>query len=166
MRSRLFNVRAFAAFQKELEAYGTGDLGRVVAAMNAKALVAGKVLLRRAKAESDKMLEGSAERMKLVDENKRLKKEIATLQNLEDLRKKQNEELEEKVRRQDIAIAEVQKELDSRERTIEGLRQEIVKGVDNLKKAEGLAVQLSADCSNKEKLIEAYKRRPKRICSC
>ena len=59
----------FVCFQKELEAYGTGDLGRVVAAMNAKALVTGKVLLRRAKAESDKMLEGSAERMKLMAEN-------------------------------------------------------------------------------------------------
>ena len=96
----------FVGFQKELEAYGTGDLGRVVAAMNAEALVAGKVLLRRAKAESDKMLEGSAERMKLMAENERLKKEVAMLQNLEDLCKKQNEELEEKVRRQDIAIAE------------------------------------------------------------
>ena len=78
----------FVGFQKELEAYGTGDLGRVVAAMNAKALVAGMVLLRRAKAESDKMLEGSAERLKLVTENDRLKKEIAILQNLDDLRKK------------------------------------------------------------------------------
>ena len=96
----------FVGFQKELEAYSTGDLGRVVAAMNAKALVAGKVLLRRAKAESDKMLEGSAEKMKLMAENERLKKEVAMLQNLEDLCKKQNEELEEKVRRQDIAIAE------------------------------------------------------------
>ena len=58
----------FVGFQKELEAYGTGDLGRVVAAMNAKALVVGRVLLRRAKAESDKMLEVSAERLKLVME--------------------------------------------------------------------------------------------------
>jgi hypothetical protein len=88
----------FVGFQKELEAYGTGDLGRVVAAMNAKALVAGRVLLRRAKAESDKMLEGSTERLKLVTENDRLKKEIAILQNLDDLRKKQIEDLEEKVR--------------------------------------------------------------------
>ena len=80
--------------------------------------------------------------------------EIATLQNLEDFRKKQNEELEEKVRRQDIAIAEAQKELDSREETIEGLRQEIVKGVDSVKKAESLAVKLSSDCSEKDRLIE------------
>ena len=69
MCSRLCDISGSAAFQKELEAYGTGDLGRVVAAMNAKALVAGKVLLWRAKAESDKMLEGSAERMKLMAEN-------------------------------------------------------------------------------------------------
>jgi hypothetical protein len=87
----------YAGFQKELEGYGTSDLGRVVAAMNAKALVAGRVLLRRAKAESDRMLEGSAERLKLVVENERLKKEVATLLNLDDLRGKQNEELEEKV---------------------------------------------------------------------
>ena len=144
----------FVGFQKELEAYSTGDLGRVVAAMNAKALVAGKVLLRRAKAESDKMLEGSAERMKLMAENERLKKEVAMLQNLEDLCKKQIEELEEKVKHQDIAIAEAQKELDSRDETIEGLRQEIAKGVDNVKKAEGLAIQLSAECSKKDKQIE------------
>ena len=58
----------YVGFKNELEGYGTGDLGRVVAAMNAKALVAGRVLLRRAKAESDKMLEGSAERLKLVME--------------------------------------------------------------------------------------------------
>ena len=51
----------YAGFKKELEDFSTGDLGRVVAAMNAKALVAGRVLLQRAKAESDKMLEGSAE---------------------------------------------------------------------------------------------------------
>ena len=76
------------------------------------------------------------------------------LQNLEDLCKKQNEELEENVRRQDIAIAEAQKELDSRDETIEGLRQEIAKGVDNVKKAEGLAIQLSAECSKKDKQIE------------
>ena len=83
--------------------------------------MAGRVLLRRAKAESDKMLEGSAERLKLVTENERLKKEVATLQTLDDLRKKQIEELEEKVRCQDIALAEAQKELDSREDTIAGL---------------------------------------------
>ena len=34
------------------------------------------------------------------------------------------------------------------------MRQEIVKGVDNVKKAEGLAVQLSAECSKKDKQIE------------
>ena len=73
------NVMLFAGFQRELEAYGTGDLGHVVAAMNAKAFMAGRVLLRRAKAESDKMLEGSAERLKLVTENERLKKEVAML---------------------------------------------------------------------------------------
>ena len=104
--------------------------------------------------ESDRVLEGSAERLKLVVENERLKKEVATLQNLDDLRGKQNDELEEKVRRQDIVIAEMQKELDSRELTIEGLRQEIVKGVDSEKKAEGLAIQLSAECSKKDQLIE------------
>ena len=51
----------YAGFKKELEDFGTGDLGRVVAAMNAKALVAGRVILQRAKAESDKMLKGSAQ---------------------------------------------------------------------------------------------------------
>ena len=126
--------------------------------MNAKALVAGKVLLRRAKAEPDKMLEGSAERMKLMAENERLKKEVATLQNFEDLHKKQNGELKEKVRHQDIAIAEAQKELDSREETIEGLRQEIVKGVDSVKKAEGLAIQLFAECSKMDKQIEKLQK--------
>jgi len=65
--------------------------------MNAKALVAGRVLLRRAKAESDRMLEGSVERLKLVVENECLKKEVAMLSNLDDLHGKQNEELEEKV---------------------------------------------------------------------
>ena len=50
-------------FKKELKGFGTGDLGRVVAVMNAKALIAGRVLLRRAKVESDKMLEGLAERL-------------------------------------------------------------------------------------------------------
>jgi len=44
--------------------------------------------------------------------------------------------------------------LDSREETIEGLRQEIVKWIDGVKKAEGLAVQLYAECSKKDKLIE------------
>ena len=77
-----------AGFKNELEAYGTGDLGCVVAAMNAKALLAGRVLLKRANMESDKMLEGSAERLKLVVENERLKKEAAMLQNLDDLHKK------------------------------------------------------------------------------
>ena len=77
-----------AGFKNELKGYGTGDLSRVVAAMNAKALLAGRVLLKRAKMESDKMLEGSAERLKLVVENERLKKEAATLQNLDDLHKK------------------------------------------------------------------------------
>ena len=46
----------YVGFKNELEVYGTGDLGRVVAARNAKALVAGKVLLKRVKMESDKML--------------------------------------------------------------------------------------------------------------
>ena len=114
-----------------------------------QALVAGGMLLRKAKTESDRMLYSSAERLGLVVDNERLKKVVATLQNLEDLWGKQNEELEEKVRRQDVAIAEMQKELDSREATIEGLRQEVVKGVDNSKKAEGLAIQLSAECSKK-----------------
>ena len=91
------------------------------------ALVAGRMLLRRAKVESDKMLEGSAERLRLVVENKKLKKELAVLQTLDDSRRKQNEELEERAKRQDIAIAEMQKELDSKEATIEGLRQEVAK---------------------------------------
>ena len=108
--------------------------------MNAKALVAGRVLLRRAKVESDKRLEASAEKLRLVEENERLKKELAVLQALNDSRKKQNEELEERARRHDIVVAEMQKELDTKEATIEGLRQEVVKGVDNAKMAESLAV--------------------------
>ena len=48
----------------------------------------------------------------------------------------------------------MQKELDSKEATIEGLRQEIVKSVDNAKKAESLIVQLSGECSKKDQLIE------------
>jgi len=52
----------------------------------------------------------------------------------------------------------MQKELDSREATIEGLRQEVVKGVDNSKKAEGLAIQLSAECSKKDQLIEKLQK--------
>ena len=87
---------ACAGFKSELEAYGTGDLGRVVAAMNAKAFLVGRVLLKRAKVESDKMLEGFAERLRLVEENERLKKELSLLQTLEDSRKKQNEELYER----------------------------------------------------------------------
>ena len=50
-------------------------------------------------------------------------------------------------------IAEMQKELDSREATIEGLRKEIIKGDDSAKMAEGLAVQLSTKCSKKDQLI-------------
>ena len=111
-------------------------------------------MLRRAKAESNRMLDFSAERLRLVVENKRLKKEVATLQSLEDLRGKQNEEQEEKVEHLDVALDEMQKELDSREATIKGLRQEVVKGVDNSKKAEGLAIQLSTECSKKDQLIE------------
>ena len=76
-----------ADFKNKLEVYGTGDLGRVVAAMNTKALVAGGVLLRRAKAESDKRLEAAAEHLHLTVENEKLKKEIAVLQALDDLRK-------------------------------------------------------------------------------
>ena len=37
---------------------------------------------------------------------------------------------------------------------MEGLRQDIVKWIDGVKKAEGLAVQLYAECSKKDKLIE------------
>ncbi|XP_039793045.1 uncharacterized protein LOC120659034 isoform X1 [Panicum virgatum] len=122
--------------------------------MNAKALVAGGVLLRRVKAESDKRLEAAAEQLHLTVENEKLKKEIAVLQALDDLRKKQNEELEERARRHDTVVSEMQKELDSKEATIEGLRQEIVKSVDNAKKAESLAVQLSGECSKKDQLIE------------
>ena len=62
-----------------------------------QALVAGGMLLRKAKTESDRMLYSSAERLGLVVDNERLKKVVATLQNLEDLWGKQNEELEEKV---------------------------------------------------------------------
>ena len=94
-------------FKKELEGFGTRDLGRVVAVMKAKALVARRVLLRGAKAESDKMLEGSAERLRLVVENEKLKKELAVLQALNDSRKKQNEKLEERARRHDVVIAEM-----------------------------------------------------------
>ena len=145
---------ACAGFKSELEAYGTGDLGRVVAAMNAKAFLAGRVLLKRAKVESDKMLEGSAERLCLVEENERLKKELSLLQTLEDSRKKQNEELEERARRHDIVVNEMQKELASKEATIEGLRQEIEKSVDKARKAEGLAIQLLGECAKKDKVIE------------
>ena len=68
--------------------------------------------------------------------------------------KKQDDELEERARRQDIVVAEMQKELDSKEATIEGLRQEVAKGVDNSKKAESLVVQFSSTCSEKDQLIE------------
>ena len=63
----------------------------------------------------------------MVVENEKLKKELAVLQTLDDSRRKQNEDLEERAKRQDIAIAEMQKELDSKEATIEGLRQEVAK---------------------------------------
>ena len=56
--------------------------------MNAKALVAWRVLLRRAKAESDKWLEASAVKLRLVVENEKLKKELVALQALDDSRKK------------------------------------------------------------------------------
>ena len=77
-------------------------------------LVAGGMLLQRAKAESDCMLEASAEKLRLVMENESLKKELAALQTLDDSRKKQNEVLLEKVKRQDDAITEMQKELTSK----------------------------------------------------
>jgi len=70
----------FAGFKEELEGYGTGDLGRVVAAMNIKAFLAGGALLKRAKMDADNMLKGSAERLQLVMENERLKKELSLLQ--------------------------------------------------------------------------------------
>ena len=107
-----------ACFKNELEGYGTGDLGRVVAAMNAKAFLAGRVLLKRVKMESDKVLEGSAERLRLVEENERLKKELSLLQALDESRKKQNEELEERARRHDTVVNEMRKDLDSKEATI------------------------------------------------
>ncbi|KAG2604242.1 hypothetical protein PVAP13_4NG055908 [Panicum virgatum] len=151
LENELFDVEGF---KSELEAYGTGDLGRVVAAMNAKAFLAGRVLLRRAKAESDKMLEASAEKVRLVEENERLKKDLSLLQALDDSRKKLNEELEERARRHDIVVNKMQKELDSKEATIKGLRQEIEKSVDKARKAEGLAVQLSGECAKKDKIIE------------
>ena len=75
---------ACAGFKSELEAYGTRDLGRVVAAMNAKAFLAGRLLLKRAKVEFDRMLEGSAERLRLAEENERLKKELSLLQTLDE----------------------------------------------------------------------------------
>ena len=96
-----------AGFRNELEGYGTGDLGHVVAAMNAKALVAGRVLLKRAKMESDKMLKGAVERLRLTVENEELKKELAALQALDDSRQKQNEELKERARRHDVVVAEM-----------------------------------------------------------
>ena len=46
------------------------------------------------------------------------------------------------------------KELDAKEATIEGLRQEVVKGVDNIKNVESLAVRLSGECSKKDQMIE------------
>ncbi|XP_039805127.1 uncharacterized protein LOC120669437 [Panicum virgatum] len=151
LEKELFDVEGF---KNELESFGTGDLGRVVAAMNAKAFLAGRVLLKRVKMESDKVLEGSAERLRLVEENERMKKELSLLQALDDSRKKQNEELEERARRHDTVVNEMQKDLDSKEATIEGLRQEIVQSVDKAKTAESLAVQLSGDCAKKDKIIE------------
>ena len=97
----------YVGFKNELEVYGTGDLGHVVAAMNAKALVAGRVLLKRAKMESDKMLKGAVERLRLTVENEELKKELAALQALDDSRQKQNEELKERARRHDVVVAEM-----------------------------------------------------------
>ena len=79
-----------------------------------QALVAGGMLLRRAKAESDRMLEASAEKLRLVMENESLKKELEALQTLDDSRKKKNEVLLEKVKRQDDAITKMQKELTSK----------------------------------------------------
>ena len=96
-----------AGFKNELKGYGTGDLSRVVAAMNAKDFLAGRVLLKRAKMESDKMLEGAVERLRLTVENEELKKELAALQALDDSRQKQNEELKERARRHDVVVAEM-----------------------------------------------------------
>ena len=48
----------------------------------------------------------------------------------------------------------MQKELASKEATIEGLRQEIEKSVDKARKAEGLAIQLLGECAKKDKVIE------------
>jgi hypothetical protein len=48
----------------------------------------------------------------------------------------------------------MQKELDSKEATIEGLRHEVAKGVDSAKKAESLVIQLFGECSKKDQLIE------------
>jgi len=149
---------ACAGFKSELEVYGTGDLGPVVVAMNAKAFLARRVLLKRAKVESNRMLKGSAERLRLAEENERLKKELSLLQTLDESRKKQNEELEERARRHDIVVKEMQKELDLREATIEGLRQEIEKSVDKARKAESLAVQLSGDCAKKDEIIERLEK--------
>ena len=44
--------------------------------------------------------------------------------------------------------------MDAKEATIEGLRQEVVKGIDNANIAESLAVRLSGECSKKDQMIE------------
>ena len=100
-------MRRFVFLPVALGVYLVSEVSRIFA----QAHIAGGMLLRRAKAESDRMLDFSAERLGLVVENERLKKEVATLQSLEDLHGKQNEELEEKVEHLDVALAEMQKEL-------------------------------------------------------
>jgi len=52
----------------------------------------------------------------------------------------------------------MQKELDLREATIEGLRQEIEKSIDKARKTESLAVQLSGDCAKKVEIIERLEK--------
>ena len=51
--------------------------------------------------------------------------------------------------------------MDSKDETIEGLRQEIVKSVENAKKMVSLAVQLSADIVKKNLLIEKLQKEAK-----
>ena len=82
--------------------------------------------------DADNMLKGSAVRLQLVMENERLKKELSLLQSLNESRQKQNEELEERARRHDVVVKEMQKELDKKDAVIEGLRSEVEKSVNKL----------------------------------
>ena len=126
--------------------------------MNIKAFLAGGALLKRAKMDADNMLKGSAERLQLVMENERLKKELSLLQSLNESRQKQNEELEEWARRHDVVVKEMQKELDKKDAVIEGLRSEVEKSVNKLRDAEKVVVDLTAECLKKDKTIERLEK--------